>query len=389
MDLFGAHFDHPSGQMRGRVILSRQRFPVFGVVFLFIAIALTIAIYFFIFSKKDGDLTVTFVGDTALGLEKPARDAIEKMGVDASFTFLKKSLENSDYVIANLETPIASEEIQKAADSPNPRQRKYAAGALRRTGVDAVSLANNHTMDFKDAGLQSTLSALKRQRIKVFGAGKNSKQARKPLIIEKNGVRVGVLGYSLSTGSKRNKFAGSKKAGINPFRPKRLEKDIADLKKKVDVVVLFVHWGDIFKDIDLKMRGFARESARAGADLIVGHHPHIPLPVEFEQSTPVVYSVGNFVFHGLRGDGLHMDPKTSFSIVVHLDIREGKPRTLRMIPFFNDNMKTDFIPRPVGESTTRALFKRLLRPIKGSWTIKGDEAVIDLSKKPKPKKNAD
>ena len=185
-------------------------------------------------------------------------------------------------------------------------------------GFDAVSIANNHMYDFGPEALLDTRALLLEKGIQVTGGGKNLEEARQPAILERNGIKVGFLGYcsALENGGE----AGTDKVGIAPLRVKTYYEprgphaptrvltrpddqdmkmildDIASLRKRVDIVMLGFHWGVIWlpRVISDYQVTVAHACIDAGADLIMGHHPHIPKGIEVYKGKAIFYSLGNF-----------------------------------------------------------------------------------------------
>lgn len=197
------------------------------------------------------------------------------------------------------------------------------AEALRAVKFDVASFASNHSMDLGFDALLDTCDVLKGMGIQVIGAGKNIDEARKPAIIERKNIRVGFLGYASVI--RPGASAGKNKPGVAPMRawtlynpvlswnpggeaeihtfPNRedlsaLVEDIRKLRPQVDVVVLSMHWGLIRKPVVLAdyQIDVAHAAIDAGADLILGHHPHILKGIEVYKGKVIFYSISHFAF---------------------------------------------------------------------------------------------
>ena len=145
-----------------------------------------------------------------------------------------------------------------------------------------VSLANNHMMDAERAGLFDTMEVLDQANIKHMGAGRNIEQARMPVIFERKGVKIAVLAYTQYLNGGVTGFAAENRAGVAPLDPELIKADIKAAKDQVDHVLLSFHW-DIFEPDFTRQQElhpyavvFAHEMIDAGADGILGHHPHVP-----------------------------------------------------------------------------------------------------------------
>jgi len=233
----------------------------------------------------------------------------------------------SGTVIGNLEGPICSRGRVMEKYSVL-RMEPAAALELRRLNIGAVSLANNHVMDYDVEGLLETLDNLKKANIKWFGAGLNVSDALTPLIISVNNLKVGLLG--LTTVFVQQARASEVRAGVagirlktqvilNPlevleepgapyivgaevFRDdlKKVEDVVRDFRKSVDVLISYVHWGVGTLPYSTVILEYQRELGRflidLGVDLVIGTHPHILLPIEKYRGKFIAYSLGNFIF---------------------------------------------------------------------------------------------
>ncbi|QSQ14460.1 CapA family protein [Myxococcus landrumensis] len=213
----------------------------------------------------------------------------------------------SDLFVVNLECPF-TEGGEKLAKNFNFRARPELVGALLAGGVDAVSLANNHLMDYGAQGLVDTLVTLEAARIPYFGAGRNLAEARKPAVITVGGVRVALLGYFFL--GERNieppeVYATETTPGVAghfsdvDVMERMLREDILAAKHQADVVLPFFHWGreGTYVPEPYQVR-LAHAAIDAGAAGVLGSHPHVLQAMELHRGAPVVYSLGNFVFGG-------------------------------------------------------------------------------------------
>jgi len=183
---------------------------------------------------------------------------------------------------------------------------------------DAVTIANNHMYDFGPEALLDTRALLLGNGIQVTGAGKNLDEAREPAIVERNGITVGFLGYCSVIPN--DGAARPDKAGIAPLRvrtsydtrgphaPVRVTtepdehdltmilEDIAALRRRVDVVIPAFHWGVIWvpRVIADYQVAVAHACIDAGADLVLGHHAHVPKAIEVYKGKAIFYSLSNF-----------------------------------------------------------------------------------------------
>lgn len=164
----------------------------------------------------------------------------------------------------------------------------------------AVSLANNHIMDFGNEAFENTLSNLQKLQIKYFGAGKLKDNYNNPLIMKFDNLNVAFLGYCYSFFYEQITYSRKLKYGPAPLEMKRIYNDITDIKNEVDRIVVSIHWGHEESNYpDRSQVEFARKVIDMGADYIYGHHPHAIQPIEKYQNKPISYSLGNFIFPDL------------------------------------------------------------------------------------------
>ncbi|HKJ02516.1 MAG TPA: CapA family protein [Longimicrobiales bacterium] len=202
-------------------------------------------------------------------------------------------LRGADIAFANLETPLSD----NARHSGAFRTPTAFADGLRWAGIDVVSTANNHALDAEGQGVLDTREALWRAGVGGVGTGRDLADARKPFIVERNGMKVGFLGYAQFVNAGTSAFAQDDRPGVAPMDPYIVEEDIRLLRDQVDYVVVSFHWNiENSQDTHPDARAFAHRIVDAGADVILGHHPHVPRGVEVYKGKVIFYSLGNFIF---------------------------------------------------------------------------------------------
>lgn len=243
------------------------------------------------------------VGDIMLGRGVGMR--LQKYGsYERAFNDVSSVLKQGDVVFANLESPLTKS--THSLDSKGKivlKAKPEAVSALTSAGFNLVSIANNHMMDYYETGLFDTMSILNANHILFAGSGKNIDEARKPAIIEKNGLKIGLLAYSdmgelIFAGDPYLKYSAEKdKSGISPRKYEAVREDVLKLRGRVDLLAVSLHWGveDSFKVTD-EQREFAHKLIDDGVDLILGHHPHQFQGIEIYKGKPIFYSMGNFLF---------------------------------------------------------------------------------------------
>lgn len=258
-------------------------------------------IIFFLFqasparSAAPEETTLYAVGDVMLG--RYIAKVMATRGNDYPFQQITATLHNGDIVFGNLEAVISADGVTPAfPEKPyNFHATKQASQALKKAGFTVLNLANNHAMDYGPAALAETHRLLNENGIVSFGAGTAINEARQPAILVKNGVRFGFLGYGVAHA--RAVYAAKNHGGITPVVMDSIRKDIRELRNKVDVLIVSLHWGMEYSMAPAqKQREEAHQIIDWGADLILGHHPHVMQGIEIYKGKVIAYSLGNFVF---------------------------------------------------------------------------------------------
>ena len=207
-----------------------------------------------------------------------------------------------DLAFANLESPTSSGGAPLAGKKYTFRaDPAVVPPALLALGIDAVSLANNHVLDYGEIALVDTFEALAQAGVGFAGAGPNSTAAYAPLLLEREGLVVAFLAFGdLTPVTPRYQQiwpAGPDRPGIATLMPQEtLLKAVSAARRQADIVVVSFHWGYEYADVVRAQRELGRAAIDAGADLVFGHHPHVPQPVEVYQGRPILYSLGNLAF---------------------------------------------------------------------------------------------
>ncbi|MFZ0564987.1 MAG: CapA family protein [Chlamydiales bacterium] len=174
---------------------------------------------------------------------------------------------------------------------------------LKQARIDVVNLANNHILDFSEEGLFETLETLDSNQIFHIGAGRNLEEARKPVIVERKGVKIGILGF---TDNEPTWKAGKNHPGVNYLPVGDIQtalKDILPLRKQVDVLITTMHWGpNMVERPSPSFIDFAHRLIEEGVDIFHGHSAHIFQGYEIYQKGLILYDTGDFV------DDYYVDP---------------------------------------------------------------------------------
>ena len=171
-------------------------------------------------------------------------------------------------------------------------EERHAAG-LAAVPFHVATLANNHVFDYGTGAFTTTLETLDRCGIQWTGAGMNGREAQRPLILTVNDTRIAIVNFSEG----EDLTAAGDGPGVMGWEPDRLEEIIRDIRPRVDFILVIAHCGIEYIPYPppYVARVFERMAA-AGADLVIGHHPHVPQGLGFHDSVPMFFSLGNFVF---------------------------------------------------------------------------------------------
>jgi len=211
----------------------------------------------------------------------------------------------ADVRFCNLESPLC-----RAANPPETNKtllhaKEESVGLLKRAGFNVVSLANNHSMDFGWSSLGKTIDLLEKNNISHIGAGKNTKQAGMPVILEARGMSMAVLAYTwvYPMFKEASPAAGDRTPGVCPYDLYRIKQDVSRIKKDADFVVVSFHWGNEYTHFpDPRTVSEAHQIIDAGADLIIGSHPHVLQGIEQYKNGLIAYSLSNFLFPSWIGE---------------------------------------------------------------------------------------
>ena len=276
---------------------------------------------------RDASVDLTFVGDVMVA-EEPG--ALIASGADP-FAGVAKLLKPNRLRIANLECVIATKgtaEIKPFTFRAEPRT----IPAIARY-FDGVSVANNHSGDFGKDAFAQQLDLLDAARLPYFGGGRDLAAAHRPWIVERNGLRIAFLGYVEF--KPRSFEASASRPGVAwSGEDEQVLRDIQTARAQfhADIVIPFMHWGwEDEGNPSERQRVFARRMLDAGADMVVGGHPHVTQGAEVYKGKPIVYSLGNFLFNGFDTEatttGWLLEAKIGKS-----GVRSWRTRVVRLAP---------------------------------------------------------
>lgn len=252
--------------------------------------------------------TVACAGDL-MCLGTQIYNARTKNGIDFDYVFsgVKKLLGSADITVGNLETPVAGKKAgyaKRGQPKPPVLNAPYSfLTAVKNAGFDMVATSNNHALDKGENGLLATVKNIRKAGLIETGCF-TSKQARRYAIKTVNGIRIGLLSYNdIGYNEKNSAISASKQEWmLNTYGVEKAKRDIAALRKKgrADVIIVYMHWGvENVNTVSAEQESAAKQLADAGADVIIGAHPHALQRAGYIKSVSgkqviVAYSLGNF-----------------------------------------------------------------------------------------------
>lgn len=330
--------------------------------------------------SKDDIYKLNVLGDTYFGefytgrrIKRKRTDALMKYGRAYSFNGIREFLSEGDYTIANFEaaiTPVKESPLQASKPFVLHADVEETVPALKAEGIDAVTLGNNHLMDYVDMGLQTTLEQFKEHEIHTLGAGMNQSDAEKPLIKIINGKRYvfySAYWYRNPMYRTYDFYALGEDPGVASLSGNLLENIRKEKEQYPDsYITVFAHWGVDFKPVNPKQRKDAYAIMDAGADLILGHGAHMMQEIEQHDGKYIVYSIGNGVFNS---DGEYNRRFVApYSFIAQLRIGKEKLK-MRLYPIYSDNLATFWQPCFLNESQ----FKHM------NWMLQSYGSSKDMS----------
>jgi len=317
---------------------------------------------------------VAFSGDVMFGRryldphsDGSGRDALARANDPATFEQLVRHvaplMREADLAIPNVETAFAWNGVAHPSKPFVFLSPPTSVAALRALGADVASLANNHSYDFFDDGLRSTLEALHGAGIQTMGAGLDEASAYEPLVVSSKGVRVGLSAFcglricGVRTGEDTMpdeppyQDARGESGGVAMLRSDKLVAAVEALKQKSDRIAVLVHGGDEYTETPTSGQHRAAHTAiDLGADLVIGHHPHVLQPFEAYRGKLIAYSLGNLVFdQDFR--------ETWASAVLRVQMTTGTEPLHNFT--FDPILLEDYVPYPATGRMARSIVRHL------------------------------
>ncbi|MEJ8548613.1 CapA family protein [Brevibacillus borstelensis] len=298
--------------------------------------------------QAEPSVNLTFVGDVIMAGHVETR--LKENGYDFPYAYVHSYFQQDDFTVANLETPVTKNGVPASNKEFVYKSPPEAIPAMKKAGIDLVNLANNHSMDQGESGLLDTFQVLEGNDIAYVGAGRDAEQAYSPVYVERNGIRMAFFGFSRVLPN-ISWYAGKNKPGIAAsYDPARAVDAIKQARSQADLVIVIAHWGKEREDypVDHQIE-LSRAYIHAGADLVIGGHPHVLQGFEQYNQKWIAYSLGNFIFTR------SYEPRTWETMVLQASCTKTGDCALKMLPFHAELGQAV----PMNEENGDALRKRI------------------------------
>lgn len=280
--------------------------------------------------STEGEFTIVFTGDLIFDRgQNPWAASAYSEGIESCFDEESwEIMRSADFLVVNNEFAYSD------GGSPTPN-KKYTfrcppetAEWLEEMGTDVAALANNHIYDYGEEGILDTFETLDELGIPYIGAGRNIEEAQKPAYFIAGGTIVALLNATEIERYENPDTKGAEEDSPGVFRcldDEDLCEKVREAGEHADIVIVFVHWGtEMMPSAEWSQTEKAEDLAEAGADLIVGAHPHCLQNIEYVNDVPVFYSLGNYFFSASTRD--------SGVLRVAVDTKSGSLGSLQFIP---------------------------------------------------------
>ncbi|RMD95278.1 MAG: CapA family protein [Calditrichaeota bacterium] len=296
-------------------------------------------------------------------------DFLQQEGADYPFRRLKPVLGNAEIVFANLEAPFADSgrAVEKRFTFKVPT--RFATG-IKQAGINLLSIANNHILDYGMSGLEQTVAALNQAGLHFAGAGMSLEQAWQPAVLSTPAGTVAMLAFSMTF--PREFWATDSTGGTAYPYEQKLVQTLDSLRRNVDFVIVSFHWGtekmQTPKDYQVY---FAHLAIDHGADLVLGHHPHVLQGIEIYRNRLIAYSLGNFAFSSFSRTATQ---SMLLKVVLH---RHGL-LFAKIYPLNIDNTMVQFQPRLANEEGKKQIIAHIdsLSYALNAYDIVDDDGLI-------------
>jgi len=273
------------------------------------------------------EITLLAVGDllfegSFLGI---VEDVVKRKGGDFLFAPTRSAFLSADIVLGNLENPLCDrgDPIFKAGS--NFRASPKMAKILSDAGFSILGVANNHVRDYGDRGFLETLDHLATAGIFSVGGDRDASSASEPVVIKTGEISIGILAFTF----RQESIAGPNRPGAADLDNPKCYDAVKTLRDRVDLVIVFLHMDPEYSDYPAPHRiEMAHNFIDAGAEIVIGHHPHVPQGLEIYKGKLIAYSLGNFIFHTQK-----QRPLTSLGYLLKIILTKNGADKATIIPY--------------------------------------------------------
>lgn len=283
-------------------------------------------------------LKLAFVGDILV-----ARSVGKKIianGMDYPFRDVSPILKSADIVFGNFECTLYGNQITGTSKQLVFRAPIRFAQAVSSSGIDIVSLANNHMLDAGRDGVISTIRSLESIGIKTVGAGETSNEAYACRVIESRGIKVGFLAFTdiANTGLSNAKAMANRSGVASAADLPKVTNAISRARRQCDLMVVSFHFGVEYQTTpNARQKMLVSLALKSGADIIIGHHPHVLQPIVQIAGRTAAYSLGNFVFDNHKPSRARTE-----ILIINYDTKTGR-QSVQQIPCYIRNCQPQII----------------------------------------------
>ena len=281
-------------------------------------------------SETQQDVTVVFSGDILLS--SYVLNNYEKSGINGILSEeLQSEMQNADITMVNEEFPFSNRGTQAQDKQFTFRVDPGYVKILQEMGIDVVTVANNHALDYGTDALSDTFQTLDNAGIAYVGAGDNLERASQPYVIKAGGKTFGFLAASRVIPEVSWNIDNRQPGMLCTYDSAELCNAIQKAKETCDYVVVYVHWGIERENTPQDyQRQLGKAYIDAGADMVIGAHPHVLQGIEYYNGKPIVYSLGNYIFN----------QEINSTVLLKTTITPENETTLQLIPAYASGAKT-------------------------------------------------
>ena len=276
------------------------------------------------------DVTVVFSGDILLS--SYVLNNYEKSGINGILSEeLQSEMQNADITMVNEEFPFSNRGTQAQDKQFTFRVDPGYVKILQEMGIDVVTVANNHALDYGTDALSDTFQTLDNAGIAYVGAGDSLERASQPYVIKAGGKTFGFLAASRVIPEVSWNIDNRQPGMLCTYDSAELCNAIQKAKETCDYVVVYVHWGIERENTPQDyQRQLGKAYIDAGADMVIGAHPHVLQGIEYYNGKPIVYSLGNYIFN----------QEINSTVLLKTTITPENETTLQLIPAYASGAKT-------------------------------------------------